>query len=77
MGPGKRGQEIPLFARIVGLADVYDALVSRRTYKEPWKEKTVLETIESESGKQFDPEVLTAFFDVHPVLLAIKMKYAE
>lgn len=77
MGKGKQGEEIPLAARIVGLADVYDALVSRRTYKEPWDEKTVLETISSESGKHFDPEVLTAFFDVHPVLLAIRGKYAE
>jgi HD-GYP domain-containing protein (c-di-GMP phosphodiesterase class II) len=77
MAPGKKGQEIPLFARIVGLADVYDALVSKRTYKDPWAEKDVLETIRKESAKQFDPEVVSAFFDVHPVLLAIRSKYAE
>lgn len=77
MGPGKRGPEIPLFARVVGLADVYDALSSRRTYKEPWAERDVLQLVRAESGKHFDPEILTAFFDVHPVLLAIRAKYAE
>ncbi len=77
MGPGKRGEEIPLYARIVGLADVYDALVSRRTYKEPWEEEAVLETIRSETGKHFDPGVVEAFFEIHPVLIAIRSKYAE
>ncbi|HUX49154.1 MAG TPA: HD domain-containing phosphohydrolase [Spirochaetia bacterium] len=76
-GAGKRGAEIPLFARIVGLADVYDALVSRRTYKEPWDEKVVLETIGAEGGKHFDPEIITAFNDVHPVLMAIRNRYTE
>ncbi|WP_455383414.1 HD domain-containing phosphohydrolase [Salinispira pacifica] len=77
MGPGLKGREIPLFARIVGLADVYDALVSRRTYKEPWGEDQVLDTIRSEEGKHFSPDVVKAFFDVHPVLLAIRRKYTE
>ncbi|HUX12700.1 MAG TPA: HD domain-containing phosphohydrolase [Spirochaetia bacterium] len=77
MGSGKKGKEIPLFARIVGLADVYDALVSRRTYKEPWGEDEVLETIRGEDGKQFDPEVVKAFFEVHHVLLAIRRRYTE
>ena len=41
-GPGKRGREIPLSARIVDLADVYDALVSERSYKKRWKEVSAL-----------------------------------
>lgn len=77
MSTGLQGKEIPLFARIVGLADVYDALVSRRTYKEPWGEKEVLETIRGENGTHFSPEVVEAFFEVHPVLLAIRQKYTE
>lgn len=76
-GPGKRGEQIPFFARIVGLADVYDALCSRRTYKEPWDENRVLSTIRAESAQHFDPEVVKAFFDVHPVLLAVREKYQE
>ena len=55
---GKRGEDIPLFARIVGLADVFDALSSRRSYKEPWDEARVLEHIRAESGRHFDPELV-------------------
>ncbi|MBL9140556.1 MAG: GAF domain-containing protein [Phycisphaerae bacterium] len=59
---GKRGEDIPLFARIVGLADVFDALNSRRAYKEAWAEKDVLEYIRTESGRHFDPELVEIFF---------------
>jgi hypothetical protein len=62
LGPGKQGDEIPLSARLVSLADVYDALTSRRSYKEPWTEERVLETIRDARGKQFDPELVDAFF---------------
>ncbi len=59
---GKRGEDIPLFARIVGLADVVDALLSRRSYKEPWSEEQVLKHIRDESGRHFDPELVDIFF---------------
>jgi HD-GYP domain-containing protein (c-di-GMP phosphodiesterase class II) len=59
---GKRGEDIPLFARIVGLADVFDALSSRRIYKEAWKEEQVLEYIRSETGRHFDPELVDILF---------------
>ena len=59
---GKRGEDIPLFARIVGLADVVDALSSRRSYKEPWSEEQVLKHIREESGRHFDPELVDIFF---------------
>jgi response regulator RpfG family c-di-GMP phosphodiesterase len=55
---GKRGEDIPLFARIVGLADVFDALSSRRSYKEAWSEAAVLEHVRAESGRHFDPELV-------------------
>jgi len=60
---GKKGEEIPLFGRIVALADVYDALSSRRCYKEAWDENSVIGTIQDEAGKQFDPELVSAFMD--------------
>ncbi|WP_243374082.1 HD domain-containing phosphohydrolase [Geotalea sp. SG265] len=60
---GKKGEEIPLFGRIVAIADVYDALCSQRCYKEAWSEEEVLDNLRSESGKQFDPEVVEAFFE--------------
>ncbi len=58
---GKRGEEIPLFGRIVALADVYDALSSKRCYKEAWDEENVVRIICEESGKQFDPELVEVF----------------
>ncbi len=50
------GDEIPLFARIVAVADVYDALASVRAYKDPWSRDRVLALFAQESGKHFDPE---------------------
>jgi hypothetical protein len=76
-GRGKREDEIPLLGRIVALADVYDALISHRTYKEPWSEDRVLETIREEAGYQFDPEVVDAFFDVYETIQAIRARYTE
>ena len=55
---GLAGEDIPLFARIVGLADVFDALSSRRSYKEAWSEDQVVGTLREESGKHFDPELV-------------------
>ena len=59
---GKQGEEIPLFGRIVALADVFDALSCRRCYKEAWDDGEVLNTIREEAGKQFDPEIVEVFF---------------
>lgn len=61
---GRKGEEIPLFARIVAIADVYDALTSKRPYKEPWPEEKVLAHLEAEAGRHFDPE-LVAFALAH------------
>jgi HD-GYP domain-containing protein (c-di-GMP phosphodiesterase class II) len=77
LGPGKQGDEIPLTARIVALADVYDALGSKRSYKDPLPEDQIMEIIQGQSGKHFDPEVVRAFLQIHEVILAIKEKYQE
>ncbi len=73
----KRGEEIPLYGRIVSVADVYDALSSRRSYKEPWEEDRVLEEMRHLSGKSFDPEVIDAFFDCVDTLKAIAKRYPD
>ena len=54
------GQQIPLSARIVAVVDVFDALLSKRPYKEPWTLAQTMEYIQSRSGTQFDPHVVTA-----------------
>ena len=53
-----RGEEIPLFARIVAVADVYDALTSKRAYKAPWTAEQVAEFLRKEAGHHFDPEIV-------------------
>jgi response regulator RpfG family c-di-GMP phosphodiesterase len=73
----KRGEEIPLYGRIVSVADVYDALSSRRSYKDPWDEDRVLEEMRRLSGKSFDPEVIEAFFDCLDTLKAIAKRYPD
>lgn len=77
MGPPKTREEVPLSARIVALADVFDALTSRRSYKKPWTDDDALRFIKGEAGHQFDPELVDIFFEIFPVIKAIRSKYAE
>jgi len=58
---GLSGEEIPVEARIVAVADVYDALTSKRPYKDAWSSSTAIEHIVAESGKHFDPSCVQAF----------------
>ncbi|MEJ2644680.1 MAG: response regulator [Gammaproteobacteria bacterium] len=58
---GLRGEEIPLVARIVAIADVYDALTSERPYKQPWSVDDAVRFMNAERGKHFDPRCLDAF----------------
>jgi len=74
---GKKGEEIPLFGRIVALADVYDALCSARIYKEAWKESDVLDLIEKERGAQFDPEIVDIFMEAQDAIKAIRERYSN
>jgi HD-GYP domain-containing protein (c-di-GMP phosphodiesterase class II) len=74
---GKKAEGIPAFGRVVAIADVYDALCSRRTYKEPWDEARVLETLRSESGKHFDPEMIEAFFSSYDVIRSMAGRYPD
>lgn len=74
---GKCGNEIPFFGRIVALADVYDALSSRRCYKEAWNEDEVLDTIRSEAGKQFDPELVEIFMESIDTFRQIEKIYPD
>lgn len=62
---GLAGSEIPLSARIFSVVDVWDALLSDRPYRKGWPEEKVLEYIREQSGKQFDPEVVEAFFKIY------------
>ncbi len=61
---GLKGEEIPLSARIVGIADVYQALTSDRPYRKAYPKNKALEIIRQESGRQFDPKIVEAFLKV-------------
>lgn len=73
----KKGEEIPMFGRIVAVADVYDALCSRRSYKEPWDEDRIMEEMRRSSGSHFDPEVVDSFFSCLDVLKSIAERYPD
>ena len=71
------GEDINLFARCVAIADVFDALVSKRCYKEQWTPEDARKEIMDQSGKQFDPK-LTALFDEHfDEFLEVMRKYPD
>ena len=74
---GLKGSEIPLSARIVSIADVYDALASRRVYKEPFSHEKCMKIILSEAGKQFDPQLVEVFASIESQFRMISQRFAE
>lgn len=60
---GLSGEDIPLAARIMAVADVFDVLISKRVYKDRIPVEKAFSMIEEESGKQFDPEVVELFME--------------
>lgn len=73
----KKGEEIPVFARFVALADVYDALRSRRVYKEQWDEAHALDEVRTYSGTHFDPEIVEIFFSCLDTIHSIIDRYPD
>lgn len=76
IGKPKKGEEIPLAARIVSVVDVYDALMSRRAYKAAWAEAEVCSYLKGQSGKQFEPILVELFLDMPEVRHSIAQKYS-
>ena len=74
---GLAGEDIPLSARIVALADVYDAISCKRCYKEAMPHHKVREIISSEKGKHFDPRIVEAFLRQEEAFLATQERYKE
>jgi len=71
------GYEIPLSGRIVALADVYDALTSKRVYKEAFAHDVAHGIIVSERGKHFDPDVVDAFLECESEFMLVRDRYVE
>ena len=74
---GLKGEEISNFARCVALADVFDALVSRRAYKAPWTPEEAYEEIVSQRERQFDPDVVNAFVENFEKFKEIVKRYPD
>ena len=74
---GLHGEQIPLAARLMAVADVYDALRSKRPYKPPFSHERALEIIRGDSGTHFDPVIVTAFLRCEAEFQKIADSYAE
>ncbi|MBF0155343.1 MAG: response regulator [Magnetococcales bacterium] len=74
---GIKGEGIPLMGRICSLADVFDALTSKRPYKEPWSVESSVEEIQNCTGTAFDPQLVRVFMEILPKILAIKDNFTE
>ncbi len=74
---GLAGEAIPWPARLMAVADVYDALTSRRPYKEPWSHVDARDEILRNKGTQFDPDVVDAFIAVEAEIRSIAETYVE
>lgn len=74
---GLVGEAIPLFGRICALADVFDALTTKRPYKEAWPLDEVLALITKDSGAHFDPALVDALMETLPEILEIKETYSD
>ena len=74
---GLKGDQIPIAARLMAVADVYDALISRRIYKEPMPHDEAVKIIEQTSGRHFDPDIVEAFLAVKDTFRAIAISYAD
>lgn len=74
---GLRGEQIPVLARICALADVFDALMSSRPYKDAWTLEQAVEWVKGQEGLKFDPAVVAAFEAALPEILRIRELYRE
>ena len=74
---GLAGEDIPESARIVAIADVFDALTMKRPYKEAWPIERTLETMQAASGQQFEPRLIERFIGIMPQILEIKASWDE
>ena len=74
---GLAAEEIPHAARLVAVADVFDALTSERPYKPAWTIQDAVSLIQRESGRHFDPDVAEAFLDCLPAVLEVRGQWAD
>lgn len=74
---GLSGDNIPISARLMALADVYDALISRRVYKEPMSHEEAVAILQAGRGSHFDPDIVDAFLDIQAEFQAIAQRFVD
>ena len=74
---GLAGEDIPLSARIVSIADVYDALTKKRPYKDPWSHEQAIEEIAGQKERQFCPVLVDILLDIEKKFEEIREKFPE
>jgi len=75
--PALAGENIPLAARMTAIADVFDALVSRRCYKKTWTFAEAVEYVKKESGRHFDPTLTECFLEILPLVTKIYQRFPD
>ena len=74
---GIKGSDIPLEARIVAVADIFDALTSKRVYKEAWTNEAALETLQQMAGEKLDQDCVKALFDNIEEIEAVQQLFKQ
>jgi len=74
---GLKGEEIHIFGRITAVADVFDALSSKRSYKKAWSDKEIFRYLKEQKGKHFDPILIDIFFENLDVFLNIRENFKD
>lgn len=74
---GVKGEDIPISARLVAIADVFDALTMKRPYKTPWSVDDALAEIQNSSARHFDPDLVKTFCAMKDQLLTIKSQWDD
>ncbi|MEA5048961.1 MAG: response regulator [Eubacteriales bacterium] len=74
---GLKAMEIPLPGRLMAIIDVYDALVNKRVYKPAFRHEDAMEILKAERGRQFDPEILDAFFQIENEVMGIEDNFIQ
>ena len=74
---GLAGEAIPVSARLMALADVYDALISRRVYKPAFPHEEAVRIVQQGSGTHFDPDIVAAFLDIHEAFHQVAKRFAD
>ena len=74
---GVAGEDIPIEARIISIADVFDALTSVRPYKDAWPVEKAVEHLRAQAGKHFDPRLIELFIEELPAILEVRGRFLE